>query len=57
MDDVDQVIAFIVNFVNFGATLGELAGKCKFDDILDYFWVRLITHLEDIFFVDYLVET
>ena len=56
MHDVDQIVTLIVNFVNFGATLRELTCKCKLDHILDYFWVRLVAHFEDIFLVDFLVE-
>ena len=57
MNDVDQIITFIVYFVNFGATFRELSRKCELDDILDYFRVRLIAHLEDIFPINNLVET
>ena len=56
MHDIDQVIAFVVHFVNFGATFGELTLECKFDDSLDYFWVRLVADFEDILFGDLLVK-
>ena len=57
MDDVHQVVALIIYFVNLGGTLTELAlesiGNCSLNDLR----VRLVTHLVYILFVDHFVKT
>ena len=55
--DIHEIVAFIVDLVNFGATFGELAFKCESNDVLNYLWVRLVANFKDIFFVDLLIET
>lgn len=54
--DIDKIVAFIIHFVNFGATFGEIAFECILDANLNDFRVWLVADFEDVLFVDDLVE-
>ena len=46
--DIDYVVSFVVDLVDFVASHGELAFKAGFDYVSNKLWVRLVTHLENI---------
>jgi len=46
--DIDYVVSFVVDLVDFAASHRELAFKAGFDYVSDKLWVRLVTNLENI---------
>lgn len=52
VDDINQIISFVVNSVNKSSCLSESSIEASFQDIVHEVWMRLITHFEDVLFVD-----
>jgi len=57
VNNVDQVVALIEDFVNFGAAFTKFPAQCVFDAVRDDFGVRLVAHSEDIVLGDNVVES
>ena len=57
MNNVDQVVALIEDFVNFGAAFTKFPAQCVFDAVRDDFRVRLVAHSEDIVLGNNVVES
>jgi len=56
VNNVNQVIALIEDFVNFGAAFAEFPAQCTLYAVRDDFGVRLIANSEDIVSGDNVVE-
>ena len=54
--DIYEIVAFIEHFVNFGATFRELSFESELNDLLNDFWMRLVTHFENVLLVNYFFE-
>ena len=56
MNDVDQVVALIEDFVNFGTRCTEIGSECMSDGVLHNLWVWLVTDTEYIVPGNHVIE-